>query len=83
MKVFINTLKDGTITLDVNAYDIIDNVKAQIYEARGIPPSQQQLRFAGQQLQGARTIAECNIKHDWPPRVGTANQGHPVKGEAV
>ncbi|KAL9958895.1 hypothetical protein ACROYT_G035968 [Oculina patagonica] len=49
------------ITFDVQANEPVKNVKSRIYEKEGISVVQQQLIFAGKELEDDRTLSDYHI----------------------
>ena len=64
MQIFIKTLTNKTITLDIGPYDLLKYLKILIYLKEGIPIDQQRLVFKGQQLEDHRTLVDYDIQKE-------------------
>ena len=64
MQVFVRLLTGETITLDVEAWDTIDKVKAKIQQKSGMPPDQQRLVFDGRLLEDGHTLSDYKVQQD-------------------
>ncbi len=60
-KLQVKTLTGKTIELTVALTDTVASVKAQVQDKEGIPPEQQRIIYAGQQLEDARKLSEYGI----------------------
>lgn len=64
MQIFVRLPNSTTITLNVEANDIIENVKIMIQDSEGITASTQILTFAGRTLEDGRSLADYNIQRE-------------------
>lgn len=64
MEIFVKTLTGKTVSIEVEANESIEDVKAKIAEKEGIPAEQQRLIFGGQQLQDAKCLEDYDVDDD-------------------
>jgi len=69
VQTFGKTLTGKTITLGVEPPDTIENIMQKFQDTEGIPPDQQQLSFAGKQLEDSLSTVEVRSWHECGGRV--------------
>ena len=63
MKIYVKTLSDKTIEVQVDPSETIEIVKVKIHEQEGISPCDQRLLQDGRDLGDLRTLSDYGIKH--------------------
>jgi len=62
MQIFVKTLLQSTITIDIDSLSItVEEVKDKIFEKIGIPSCQQRLIYYGKQIEDGRTLEDYAV----------------------
>lgn len=76
--IFVRTLAGKYITIDKASQfgsDMVDYVKAKVYEMEGVPPSQYQLFFAGKKLMDGHNLVEYGVHRESTLLLGSSLRG--------
>jgi small subunit ribosomal protein S27Ae len=64
MQIFVRTLDDRTLTLNVQSDDTINEIKEIVEQREGIPVDEQRLTLGGISLDDELTVNECHIEEE-------------------
>lgn len=64
MQIFVQTLTGKTVTLFVEPFDRVSNIKVKLQEQEGFPPNLQYLTFGGRLLHDDHLLSDCNISKE-------------------
>lgn len=64
MHIFIRSLSGKHITLEVDLYDRVEDVRAKIQDKEGISPSSMRLVFKGKEIEDGQTLLDYSIQKD-------------------
>ena len=62
VQIFVKTVTGKTITVEVEAEDVLEKVKVKIEGREGIPTDEQRLLFAGREVQDGKTLMDYDIQ---------------------
>ncbi|CAF0742565.1 unnamed protein product [Rotaria sordida] len=64
MQIFVRTLDDRTLTLNVQPDDTINEIKEIVEQREGIPADEQRLTLGGISLDDELTLNECHVEEE-------------------
>ncbi|CAF1241920.1 unnamed protein product [Adineta ricciae] len=64
MQIFVRTLDDRTLTLNVQSDDTVNDVKELVEQREGIPADEQRLTLGGITLDDELTLDQCRVEEE-------------------
>merc|ERR1711939_710938 len=65
MQLFVKSMTGMTVTLDVEPYDTIADVKVKNMDKEGLPPDEVDYLFAGKLLEDEETLSYYDIQNEY------------------